>query len=217
MKCKLARADFIAGGPVEMEVSMTNKTSAPAFHLAGETWGRPAYLKFSAQLDPPGLELRDPYPNAGLEPQGPVTTMELKPGQPLTRTVILNQYAALEDARATLAPGHSARLNIRWNCYIRAARKADQRPTAAAQIGGDLQASLTRNDESLRQAIESLAARLINDWNAVSSDPVGRRNAILTLASLRVPEVVPYLVRLTQFPELEVRRWSQHALSELQK
>lgn len=204
-----------AGGPAELELSVTNKTPVQIFYLAGAAGVRPAYLKFSAELHPHGLKLRDPYPDTSLDPQGLFASLPLQPGQVDKQVIVLNQYVTLEDTREVILEGQSGCLNVRWQ-YFLAANRSQDHPPKSDPVEGEFQLTLLRNDARLWESIESIAGKLIKDANAIPIDSVGRRDAIVTLTSLRIPEVMPYLRQLVDFPDFEVRRMAQYALSEFE-
>ena len=214
--CIATATECLAGGPVEVDLSLTNETAGPVFYPIGNAGARTAYLEFSADVTPPGATLRDPYPGTSVEPfEGPVATIECAPGQTDTRTIVLNQYLALEDTRALIDAGESALLDVRWRCHVTAARRAQDQPPAPQVLEGECQATLTRDDESLRQTIQSLADAVMSDAGVVSADPAARMRAITILSSLRIPEVIPHLRRLAGHVSYEVRRTAQTALREL--
>jgi hypothetical protein len=212
---RLKNRELHAAGPMELESTVANETPARIFYLAGSVGMRPAYMKFSAELHPPGLVLRDPYPDTALEPKGLFASISLQPGQIDRGTVILNQFVTLEDTREAIPDGQCARLHVRWWYFI-AASSTEEYPSKIEPVEGDFQVTLVRNDDKMRDCIDAIAAKLMNDSNAIPVDAVGRRDAIVKLTSLRIPEVIPHLRRLADFPDFEVRRMAQYALSELE-
>ena len=204
--------DWIAGGPVELEIRFTNKTAARIYYLVGNAQGRPAYVKFSAELQPGSRRLNDPYPSTPLEPDGPFASIPIDPGQADERTVVLNQYVALEDARLALAPGAGAVLHVHWRWLVAVSRQPKPSLPKPRLVEGDFQIRLVRDDEALRQRVKALASRLTSDASAVPRDAVGRRDAITALTSLRIPETEPYLRQLLDFPDFEVRSLAQRAI-----
>ena len=204
-----------AGGPIELDLRVTNRTPATIFYLIGNARGRPAFLKFSAELQPDGGRFRDPYPEAPLEPDGPFASIPVEEGKTDIRTIVLNQYVALEDSRDRITPGASALLRVHWECFIAASRKPKPYLPKAEPVAGEFQVKLLRDDVRLLESVQALADQLTSDSSAVPRDAVGRRDAITALASLRIPEAAPYLNRLIEFPDFEVRSMARHALSEL--
>jgi len=205
---------ILAGGPIELDLWVTNRTPVQIFYLVGNAHARPAYLKFSAERTADRQRLRDPYPQTPLTPTGPIASIPLDPGQTDKRTILLNQYVALEDTRAAIAPGQRAPLRVHWDCFIAASRTPQSYLPDPEQVSGEFQVEVLRDDESLRRSIDALAAKLKNDSQAVPADAVGRRDVITALVSLRIPEVAPYLRQLLDFPDFEIRTMAQHALAE---
>lgn len=214
--CIPTGTECFAGGPVEVDLSLTNETAGPVFYPTANAGRRPAYLEFSADVMPPGATLRDPYPGTSVEPfEGPVATIECAPGQTDTRTIVLNQYLALEDTRALIDAGETSLLRVRWRCHVTAARRAQDQPPAPRVLEGECETTLIRHDSGLRKAIATLSDTLMKDPGTVPADPAARMRAITILSSLRIPEVVPYLRRLIDFPGYEVGRIARYALREL--
>jgi hypothetical protein len=211
---RLKNHELYAAGPVELELTVTNKTPARILYLSGSVGIRPAYLKFLAELHPPGLVLRDPYPDTPLEPRGLFASISLQPGQIHRQTVVLNQFVTLEETRGAIPNGQSARLHVRWRHFI-SASCAEEYPSKSEPVEGVFEVILVQNDDKLRKSIDAIAAKLMNDSSAIPVDAVGRRDAIAKLTSLRIPEVIPHLRKLADFPDFEVRRMAQYALSEL--
>ena len=216
VSCAPQQAEYVAGAPIEVEVTVSNRSSHPAFYVIGDAGPRVAYMEFSATLLPIGQKLRDPFPGTPLEPGGMTSSIQVAPGQSHVRSVLLNQYVALEDVRTMIAPGRSARLSVAWRCYMVVTRSFPEPLPDAVPLSGSFHTGLTRDDAALRQIVESLAGRLTNDWNLSSSDPVGRRQSLAALTSLRIPETIPYLKALLEHPDAEVRYGAEQALHELQ-
>ena len=129
--------------------------------------------------------------------------------------MVVNQFLSLESTRAILSPGTKAPLRLDWQWQMVSLGEAlgeAGRPTDAGWVGGQLELTVVRDDELLRKTIASLAERLEKDAEPIAKDPVGRREAILALSSLRVPEAVGPLRRLTSYPDLEVRMRAEEAL-----
>jgi hypothetical protein len=211
----LTSRELYAAGPLVLELTVTNRARTPILYLTGTANIRPAYLRFSAELQPPGLVLRDPYPKTPLEPGGVFASISLQPGQSHRQTVVVNQFVTLEDTRGAIPNGQSARLQVRWQHFV-AASTTEQYPSKPEAVDGSLQVTLVRDDEKLRATLDAVADTLLRDSGAAARDPVGRRDAIAKLASVRIPEVIPHLRKLADFPDFEVRRMAQFALSELQ-
>jgi hypothetical protein len=197
-----------------LELTVANKTPRRLHYLAGSAHGRPAYVRFSAELRASGLKLCDPAPDASLQPEGMFARPSLDPGQVVKRAIVLNQFVTLEDARAAIAEGQSVQLAVRWE-YFPGVSQADDRPSADP-AHGEFEVTLVRNDERLREIIESLNSQLTHDAKGANADPAGRRDAAIALTSLRIPEVAPVLRGLADFPDFEIRSMAQHALREIE-
>jgi hypothetical protein len=209
--CRL-RDDMVpAGGPVVGEIRFTNQSTSPGSFVTASELGRPAYLKFTGELVQPHLTFRDPLEKVLASPEGPIATIEVPAAETREVRVVVNQFLCLEDARAVLSPGTKALMRIGWRRQMAEIATAERR-IGHEFVGGWLELEVLRDDELLRTSITALAERLEKDRNVIAADPVGRREASLALASLRVPEAIEALRRLTSHPDLEVRMRAEQAL-----
>ena len=205
--------EHYAGGPVELDLTVANRTPRRIHYLAGTAHGRPAFMKFSAELRASGLKLCDPDPNASMQPDGMFARLTLDPEQVVKRTIVLNQFVTLEGTRDAIAEGQSAQLTVRWQYFL--GSQTEDLPPATDPAEGELEVTLVRNDERMREIIQSLSSQLSKDSKDTNADPAERRDAAIALTSLRIPEVVPNLQALADFPDFEIRSMAQHALKEI--
>jgi hypothetical protein len=206
---------FYAGGPVELELILANNTPRQVHYLTGSTHGRPAFLRFSAELRAPDLKLCDPVAAASLQPDGIFARPSLDPGQVVKRTLVLNQFVNLEEARDAIAEGRSAKLVVRWQ-YFPGLSQTDGLTPAAEPAEGEFEVTLVRNDDHLRETIALLNSQLTNDSKDANFDSARKRDAAIVLISLRIHEVALILRGLADFPDFEIRSMAQQALREIE-
>ena len=213
--CRLRDNVVPAAGPVVGAIQFTNKSSGLGYVLTSSFHDRPAYLKFAGELKQVHLSLRDPAGTTTSVPEGPIATIALSSGEVREVRVVVNQFLSLESTRAVLAPGSKAPLRLDWQWQMVSFDQAlgdAGPPTDAGWVGGQLELTVVRDDDLLKKTIATLAERLEQDAEPIAKDPVGRREAILALTSLRVPEAIEPLRRLTSYPDLDVRMRAEQAL-----
>jgi hypothetical protein len=144
---------------------------------------------------------------------GPVTTVEIEAGSTYRHELLINEFATLERLPSAMADKEIGTMRI--TCQRSLAVTSDAQAVAEALSGAPMVTeSLTlrvrRDDVALQALIARLATTVSDDRSAKPS--LERTRAISQLASLRLPAARPYLERLADHPDPEVKMRVQRAL-----
>lgn len=187
----------LAGGPLEVQVTLRNRGDRPVGVPMGADRGRgrPGHLAFSAEVGSTALA----DPRAAVPYRGGVSgQVTLPPGDRIAQRVLVNDFVDLGVLLADLAPG--SRLVLALRCRRNLATGAQPDPVTlvdAPQVAVvELEVPMLRDDERLA----ALATALRDQLRAAASVEE-RERQIGRLASIRLPEARAALDDLAGGPD----------------
>ena len=208
-------SEVVAGGLVEVEFLVTNKSTAAFFLARGRsrTKLRPAFFSFTAHLMVDGREVPLDDPTVKItERGGPATQIRIAANATHRETLLVNEFVCLERATSALRPAQVGVLKLVCERPLPLAT----RPREALQIkdAAMLKSGLVievRRDDA---ALEALIGRLARDVDASRTATVSaqREQAVSELAALRSPKALPYLQVLADHPDPVVQLYVARAL-----
>lgn len=195
-------SEWIAGGPalVELEIAPGAAPLAIASGVDRQS-GRPAFVQVRAQTR--GVALADPFPAPSM---GGIAGVQIvAPGDRFRQTVIVNQFARLEELWARLAPGESCELELACARPLPAAstREAALATAGAPLVEARLVIPVRRDDAALAAAVDALAAIVRARWTPATSPEL--ETALGELVALRLPDADAALAALADHPNALVR------------
>jgi hypothetical protein len=189
----------LAGGPLEVEVALSNAGDRPVDIPVGadRSRGRPGHLSFSVEAD--GATFADP--RAGLPYRGGVSgQVSLPPDELVVQRVLVNDFLGLDVLLAIVAPG--ARLPLALRCWRNLATgpQPDSMTLADAPDVAvvELDVPVLRDDEGLA----ALAAALRDELRSAAPASVeDRERQVGRLASISLPDAAAALDALAAGPD----------------
>lgn len=206
-----ATSPVLAGGPLEIEMSVSLHGERPAYLAMGadRVRQRPQGISLDAVLEGSDASIVDPsesLPDLG----GPLGVAELAPDAPLRQILLANAFLTLERIRSALEPGASGIIRIGFVCELRLALERDRAAAAPAVPAPRLEIRVpVRRDDA---ALEELFGRLADE--AMAAKQVGlQERAIAILSTARHPAANTQLVTLASSPEPNLSGLARRAVS----
>ena len=201
----------LAGGPLEIEMTISLRGERPAYLAVGadRTRRRPQGIRLDAALEGSEVRVGDPsgsLPNLG----GPLGVAELTPQAPLRQVLLANAFLTLERLRPALEPGAPGVIRLGCTRELRLASDRDRAPSAPALPAPrlELRIPVRRDDAALADLFDRLAGEA-----AATVDIGARERAINILANARDPAAATRLEALASSSDQALSALARRGLS----
>lgn len=207
---RAAHGEFLAGGPIELEL-IVECVGAVGVHVLGgidRSTLRPALYGFGARLEGSAEPLGDPLEGAALL-GGPSGTTLVEAGGTLRVPLLLNEFLLLEHLLPSLPPDGDGVLLLHAERPLPIATSRAEAfavGPGAPVVASDLRLPVRRDEPALERLIDSLRRTIEADHSDGQSSE--RRRAIDQLATLGTASARRALDALAAHPDpwLQMRR-----------